>query len=279
MRQSHYYFDSDTDRSVFAGFRDFDAGLSRAGLALHLGMQDIRLRYRRTILGPIWTLLNSMVFVGLIGLVYSLLFRISLTDFLPYFAAGYFVWITVFSVVMESGSSFIAADTVIKSVRVPYTVHILRCLVRNLITFLHMLPVPIIAYLLLGGGYVWQDFLFMIWGFVILGVNSFWVGTLVALMATRYRDFQQIVATALQIFFFTTPIFWTASLLDGNPLVKAILATYNPVFQQIEVLRGPMIGLSVDLQVYLLLSAGAIAGTALSLLLLGLVIRRISIWL
>lgn len=249
------------------------------GLAWHLAMRDIRLRYRRTVIGPFWTVLSVSIFVAALGIVSALIFQQDVQTFLPRFAAAYFVWVTIVAFVLESAVAFTGAEQVIRSMRSPLALHIERVIVRNTIVFFHLLIVYVPLALVLQVPVNFAAAGWWAFGVALLIANGFWVGLLTAIINTRFRDFYQLVATALQILFFLVPIFWDPEVLRSVPIAHAIMVEYNPFFMQIEVIRLPMVGEAVVLNNYIILSGIAAVGTLISILALGFAKRRIGVWL
>src|SRR5699024_5972242 len=81
--------DSHTFRRAVADLRQ---GLQQRELWLSLGWQDIKQRYRRSTLGPLWITIATGVMAGALGLLYSVLFQLSLADFLPHVTVGLIMW-------------------------------------------------------------------------------------------------------------------------------------------------------------------------------------------
>jgi homopolymeric O-antigen transport system permease protein len=249
------------------------------GLAWHLAMRDIRLRYRRTVIGPFWTVLSVSIFVAALGIVSALIFGQDVPTFLPRFAAAYFVWVTIVAFVLESAVAFTGAEQVIRSMRSPLTLHIERVIIRNTIVFAHLLLVFIPLAIVLQVPVNFAAAGWWLFGVGLLIVNGFWIGLLTAIINTRFRDFYQLVATALQILFFLVPIFWDPEALRAVPIAHAIMVEYNPFFMQIEVIRLPMVGEAIVLNNYILLTIVGAVGTLISILALGAAKRRIGVWL
>src|SRR4051794_28275418 len=129
-------------------WRDLCEGFRRNRLWFILGWNDIRSRYRRTILGPFWTVLSTATLVGALGFVNAVLWNISISTYLPYFCAGYIAWLLFLTIINESCSSIIASEAIVKVVRVPYSVFVLRVLTRNLIVFGHNLTIFVLVALI-----------------------------------------------------------------------------------------------------------------------------------
>ena len=91
-----------------------------------LGWHDIRQRYRRSVLGPFWFTLSTLIMVGVLGVLYSTLLGQEITDYLPYLGVGLVVWQYLSACVNEGSTSFIGAGYLIKQIRMPLTVHVSR---------------------------------------------------------------------------------------------------------------------------------------------------------
>ena len=87
FRGSRGFF-ADVDRDLLSGIRAWR-------LWTMLGWNDIRQRYRRSVLGPFWITISMAVFITLLGVIYSHIFNIELRTYLPYL-----------SLATSSGASF-----------------------------------------------------------------------------------------------------------------------------------------------------------------------------
>jgi len=279
-RHSRTYTRISASGGLGVAFSDILETVSVQGLAWHLALRDIRLRYRRTVIGPFWTVLSTSLFVAALGLVTTLLFGRDPYTFIPEFAAAYFIWVTIVAFVLEAAVAFTGAEQVIRSMRSPLTLHIERVIIRNTVVFFHLLVVFVPLAVFLNVPVHFAAVGWWLFGIVLLVANGMWIGLLTAIINTRFRDFYQLVATALQILFFLVPIFWDPALLEVNaPLVHSILVVYNPFYMQIQVIREPMIGQAITLNNYLVLAIIALAGSVIAVAALGFAKRRIGVWL
>lgn len=216
--------------------RDLKEGLEARRVWMMLARMDIRQRYRRSILGPFWITITMIIFILAIGPLYSHLLGIGTSDFIPYLAMGIISWGLVSGVIIDGAAAFVGAENLVRSVKLPYTVHILRALQRNLIIFLHNLLafVPFMIYLGIVPQWSWLAAIPGVLLILLAGIpTAFLLGTLSA----RYRDMQQIIASIVQLAFFMTPIFWKAELLNE----RSYLADYNPFQILLEVVRRPVV--------------------------------------
>ena len=179
-----------------------------------MGWDDIRQRYRRSVLGPFWITLSMGAFILLLGIIYSRLFHMELEHYMPYLSVGYIVWGFMSAAINDSCIAFTDTSRIIKQIKLPYSVYVLRVVWRNFIIFLH----TIVIYIPVAIVFKVEPSLTMLLaipGLILVCVNLIWLTTVIAILSTRYRDIQPIVGTAVQLGMFATPIMWPISSL-GN---------------------------------------------------------------
>src|SRR4051812_43423381 len=89
-------------------FRDVTDAVRQPQLWLLLGWQDIKQRYRRSILGPFWLTISTAIMVVALGLLYAAIFQSPLDKYLPYLATGLVIWMFLSGTVSEGCQTFIA---------------------------------------------------------------------------------------------------------------------------------------------------------------------------
>lgn len=239
-----------------------------------LGWDDIRQRYRRSILGPFWITLSMGIFILVLGVIYSRLFHMDLTTYLPYLSIGFIVWGFLSAVVNDSCGAFHESGRIIKQIKLPFTTYVFRVVYRNFIVFLHTIVIfiPIALYFRLVPDW---NMLLALPGLVLVVINVIWVAALLAIFSTRYRDIQPIVGTVVQLMMFATPIMWMVTSL-GN---ARIIAEVNPIYHLIEIVRRPILGSAPELRSWLVAISLAALGSLLAAGLLVSKARRIVFWL
>jgi ABC-type polysaccharide/polyol phosphate export permease len=220
-------------------FRDVGESLTQSHLWLWTGLQDIRLRYRRSTLGPWWLTISTGVLVAAMGFLYAGIFKSSISDYLPHFAVGQIFWMFFSGQINESATAFTQFDSVLRQVKVPLTSCVLRVLVRNVVIFAHNAVILLIVFAVFGFNWSWANLL-LFPGLLILTLTLFSVSIIVSVLCTRFRDLAQIVTSVLQILFFLSPIFWKADSLGTGG--RALLVKLNPVYYLIEIVRQPLFG-------------------------------------
>jgi ABC-type polysaccharide/polyol phosphate export permease len=259
--------------SLMRAWADLFSGTRATSLWATLGWQDIKQRYRRSALGPFWLTISTAIMVVALGLVYSGLFNQPLEQYLPFIAVGLIVWTLISTIVNESCSVFIAAEGMIKQIRLPLTVHVCRMVWRNIIVFCHNALILLVVYLTYGKG--WHpDLLSLPLALVLIALNGIWVGVVLGAFCTRFRDIAQIVANVVQLMFFVTPIFWRPEALVG----RAWLIDFNPVFHFIELVRAPILGTPFPVTSWLVTAGITAFGMLIALAVLARYRHRVAYW-
>lgn len=225
--------------------RDIVDGVRNYPIWTVLGWQDIRQRYRRSALGPFWITLTTLVTIAGMGPLYGALLKQDVRDFVPYLALGIIGWSLISTLILEGCTSFTSSDNMIRSVRLPLSVHILRVIYRNIIIFLHniLAYVPVMIY---AGLFPKPFWLLAVPGIFIIVLAAFPAGLILSIFCARFRDMQPIVASVVQLAFFLTPILWKPTALGA----RAYIAHYNPLYIFLELVRGPIYGNVPGLSIY-----------------------------
>ena len=217
--------------------RDILSGIARWRVWLMLGWHDIDQRYRRTTLGPLWFTLTTFIMVASLGFVFSKVLGNDMSTYVPFLAAGLTSWALISQIAIEAPTAFVTAESIINATNLPFTVHVLRLLVRQLVIYFHNL----LALVLLGIWYEWDvgyTTLLVIPGLLLVLLNGLWIALFMATLGTRFRDLGPIVANALQVVFFVTPTVWQPGAIGCHRYI----VDWNPVYHLISVIRSPLLG-------------------------------------
>ena len=259
--------------------------LSRALLDIRLGVlslhlwptlawQEIKQRYRRSVLGPFWLTISTALFIAGMGPLYGALMGQQTGQYIHFLAVGFIVWQFISSLITEGCQAFIAAEGFIKQTRVPLTVHAMRVVWRNVLILGHnfVIVVLVSAYFLPP----WDWGLFTVpLGVLMIAVNGIWLSLLLGLLSARFRDIPQIIASLAQLLFFVTPVFWRPEMLATHRWVT----DWNPVFHLIELVRAPLLGNHVPFASWLVVFAVTLAGWLFALAFFVRYRARIAYWL
>ncbi|ARE32141.1 sugar ABC transporter permease [Rhodococcus sp. BH4] len=271
--------DSQTFRRAFKDLRD---GLNQRELWLSLGWQDIKQRYRRSVIGPFWITIATGVQATAIGILYAALLDMPLQEFLPYVTVGLIVWNLINASIIEGSEVFVANEGLIKQLPSALSVHIYRLVWRQILFFAHNLLIYVIMVVTFG---VWRNLswasLAAIPALGLIVLNALWVSIVFGIFATRYRDIAPILSSLTLLLFVLTPIMWTTQSLEaqgGAVRDRAKIAELNPLFHYLDIVRAPMIGQPQELYHWYIVITITVVGWAVALLALRKYRARVPYW-
>lgn len=292
-------------RTFARAIADIRDGLRERELWSHLGWQDIKQRYRRSVLGPFWITISQGVLALGLGLLYSQLFKLHLPTFLPYIVTGFIVWSFINGCLTDGMEVFITNEGLIKHLPAPLTVYAARTVWRQTVMFAHNLIVYVVIVVVFFGaldhpyglqtgsceaastgichpGLGWYS-LTAIPAFVLLAVNAGWITLFLGVISTRFRDFPQLIGSIIQLMFYMTPIVWPIDQLyaggDRGAVSWALPYVYlNPFYHVVQIIRAPLIGQAVSAWSWVVVLGITVVGWALALFVMRNYRARVSYW-
>ena len=267
-------------RTVAAAWKDLTRGYGQRQLWLQLGWQDIKQRYRRATLGPLWITIATGAMAVALGLLYSLLFQQELSYFLPHVTVGLIIWGFISGCVKEGSTVFIENEGLIKQLPSALSVHVYRLVWRQLLFLAHNMVIWVILVAVFRPDLGW-DFFLAIPALALLVVNGVWVTMFFGIVATRYRDVAPLLDSMIQLVFYMTPIVWTTKTLEdqgGAVAERARIAELNPLYHYLEIVRAPLTGQPLDAYHWWIVLGCTVAGLLLALLAMRQWRSRVSYW-
>ncbi|KGF16636.1 sugar ABC transporter permease [Corynebacterium freneyi DNF00450] len=267
-------------RTFSAAWRDLTRGYGQRQLWLELGWQDIKQRYRRSTLGPLWITIATGAMAVALGLLYSLLFQQELSYFLPHVTVGLIIWGFISGCVREGSTVFIENEGLIKQLPSALSVHVYRLVWRQLLFLAHNMIIWLILVAVFRPDLGW-GFLLSIPALALLVVNGVWVTMFFGIIATRYRDVAPLLESMIQLVFYMTPIVWTTKTLDeqgGAVAERARIAELNPLYHYLEIIRAPLTGQPLDAYHWWIVLGCTVVGLLLALLAMRQWRSRVSYW-
>lgn len=217
---------------------DWAAGLRLYPLWITLAWREILQRYRRSTVGPFWITFSTAVMVGALGLLYGTLFKMDLTEYLPFLAVGLVLWNLFTMLVNEGCTTFVSAAGYLKQVALPKSVFVFQMATRNLIVFAHNALIIVIVMLWFGVKPHPSAWWAVPVGLVLTLVSGAAIAGALGLVSARFRDLPQVVMSLMQVLFFLTPIMYRGDMLKGHEWIM----TSNPFYYYLELIRRPLLG-------------------------------------
>ncbi len=261
--------------NVLIGWRDMVDAIKAWRVWLLLGWQDIRLRYRRSQLGPLWITISTSIMIGMMGFLYGHLFKSDLSKYYPFLAVGVVCWTFISTLINEANEGLIEAQSYIRQLKLPFYTYIFRLVTRNVIVLGHNF-IPVLVVLMCFGVRVsFFQCIQLVIGFFLLLILSVSYGMMLAILGARFRDMKPIIMSLVQVVFFLTPIMWQPSMLSEKYRLAYEL---NPFYQIINAVRLPLTGHNFSLYGFFYLATLSLLGVILSTVLLSRVRHRIAYW-
>lgn len=202
--------------------------------------RDLKIRYRYTLLGGLWNIIQPLSMMAIFSLVFSRIFHVE-TGGVPYPLFSYsvlIIWQSISRMVTQGGSSLSSYAYMLSKVYFPRITIPLSIIIGSCIDFL------IACVLLIGMVYVyevpltpslyWAPFILAL--IIILGAGiTFWVSALDA----QFRDVRAALPFLMQIWMFATPLMYPSSLVPSHWLW---LYNFNPLVAQVEFFRWSLLG-------------------------------------
>lgn len=198
-------------------------------------LQDIKNKYSRSVIGPLWITLSMAVTVFAMGPLYGILFSQSQTEYILYLATGIIFWSFISSVISDATMAFISNESFIKQTKFPKIIYILRMMSRNILLLAHNISIPILVGIYYGR--ITFDLLYLIPSFLLISLFLFSISITIAIFCTRYRDLIPLVNSLLQLAMFMTPVFWMLPNASRSLYLKL-----NPFYYLLDSLRSPFYG-------------------------------------
>jgi ABC-type polysaccharide/polyol phosphate export permease len=213
------------------------------GLIRLLVIRDLTVRYKRSVLGVWWTILNPMLTIAVLWIVFSNFFGRGGglgVPYVVYLTAG-ILMATYFSQgVIAAGSAIVNSRNVLIKIYIPPEIFSLAAGVAAATHFvLSMIPLFVLQ-LATGTGIPWTVVLVPIpLVFMLMLVTG--LGLLIASAAVFFRDVLDISRVITQLLNYLIPTFWTISLVESRPTALALVQS-NPVYSYLVVFRGWVYG-------------------------------------
>ena len=261
---------------ILIALTDLVGALDKVHLALMLGWQDIKQRYRRSKLGPFWLTISMGIMITMIGIIFGQALAVPLKEYLPHVACGIIFWNFISSGVNEGSSSFINSAGMIRQLALPLTLYPIRILWKNIVVLGHnAVIIPLV--LMVVGRPVNFSILWLVPGFILLVLNIFWISVFLGVCCTRFRDLPPIVSSAIQVFFYLTPILWMPHTVNAR--VSSWIVNLNPAYHLLELVRSPILGSCPSLLSWLIAIGLFVFGAFLTLIFFGTYKKRIAYWI
>lgn len=208
----------------------------RRTIIFELVRQQLILRYRRTTLGFLWTLINPLLMMSITAAVFSHLFHMDIKTYALYLFAGLIPWNLFTSMLTQSSVAYISNEGLMRKIYIPRLVFPLSITigttVDSLLAFLSLL----LLFCVVGSSFS-SAMLFIPIAYALLYLFGLGLSIAISLLTVFFRDLQQVITVSLQALFFMTPVMYRQEDIGG---AVGVVVGLNPITHFITLFRAPL---------------------------------------
>ena len=246
-------------------------------LLYNLVSKEFKLKYRRSVLGVLWSLLNPLLMMIVMTLIFSNIFRFEFNQY-P-FAVYLILGQTIFAVFQDgtNGSvrSIIDASSLIKKVHVEKIIFPTDKVLFAAVNFAFSLIAIAAVMIFFGMAPTWKIILLPVL-LILLIVFTLGMAFLISSLTVFFRDIEHLWSVLTTVWFYFTPIFWPYDALASNTQLSWVLqiVQLNPMYHFVSCFRQIMTGIALPSDLALSVGLGVCALSAVIAFLLGLLVFR-----
>ncbi len=196
--------------------------------------RDIKVKYRRSTLGILWSVLNPMLMMFVMTLVFSYFFRFDIENYPVYILSGQLIFNYFTESTNMAMESVIGYAPLIKKVYVPKYIFPLE---KSCFSFINMCfsLVALLVVMFVTGAKFHLTFILAIYPMVTMFFFSLGIGLFLSSSAIFFRDIIHLWSVFTTALSYASAVFYPVSMLDGS--IMGILIRFNPVFWYIDAFR------------------------------------------
>jgi ABC-type polysaccharide/polyol phosphate export permease len=206
-------------------------------LVVEMAIRDIKIRYKRSVLGVFWTMLAPLLNMVVLTLVFSALLKQQIENYPVYFLAGSLFWTFFAQTTAAATNQTIDANEMTKRIFIPRSVFVLAALLVGLVN-LALAVIPMLLLLLVMGYPLHATWLFVPVSAVLVSFFAAGVGFFLFTLASRFSDVREMYLVLVQTWFFLTPVVYHPAIVPAkyrfalwaNPMYYLVMTARRPIY-------------------------------------------------
>lgn len=198
--------------------------------------RELKVRYRRSAIGFVWTMLQPLLMMLVFQVVFSALFRFDLPNYPVYALAGILFWNFFSQSIVSSMNSLRGNAGLLHKLPVPKAVFPLATVISGVIN-LGFALIPLFLLLIVTGHPLRPALAFLPLAVLLAALFTLGAGLLLSPLAVFFHDVVELVGVLLTLVMYLTPIFYPKEIV---PPQLIWLVRFNPVRSILEVFRDPI---------------------------------------
>ena len=213
----------------------------------YLSYFDLKLKYRRTFLGPWWVVLGIAISATAMCFLWSTIFQLDWKSYLTYLFSGFIIWMWISQQIIDAPEVFSNAAEYIKAYPNTPLFYVFRHCFSSFLLFLHHIPLIILVSLFVNHKIDLVVLFSLPLGLLLVFTNSILFSSNIGMLAARYRDLDPLIKSFMPPMLLLTPVLWKPEMLgDYSSFVYA-----NPFTYFVGIVRNDLIGLDFDIYIWI----------------------------
>jgi lipopolysaccharide transport system permease protein len=225
-------------------------------LVRELVARDMKVRYKGSALGIVWSLANPLMQLVVFHFIFRLVLQLNIPRYSSFAFSGMLAWSWFQASLLDASGSMLSNRELVKRPGFPVAILPVVAVTTHLIYFLLTLPI-LMLFLIIGGSGVKPMILVLPLIMAVQFVLTLGLGYLAAIANVLFRDAHYLLGVSLQLLFFMTPVFYDASAV---PQRYQTLYHLNPMVHLVGAYRGVLIEGRFPVGFAMLALAGLAAG-------------------
>lgn len=216
--------------------RPASSGLARyRSLLAELVRKELKVRYKKSVLGFVWSLLNPLLMMAVFTVLFTIVFPQNIPLFPVFFLAGFLPWNFFAQSVSTNVPAIVGNAPLLKKIYFPRELLPMATVLAHGIHFLMALALLFVALPFLGIRF-WYFLPLLVLAVVLLTVVSYGISLALSAINVFFRDVQEFVPVLLMVWFYATPIIYDAAKADAYPTLR-VLIWLNPMTPIVQLFR------------------------------------------
>jgi lipopolysaccharide transport system permease protein len=208
-------------------------------LFFQLVTRDIKIKYRKSILGYLWSVLNPLLTMIVLVIVFSNMFARGVPNYSVYLLTGQLLFSFMVISTSRALSSVVGNASLLKKIYVPKYIFTLSAVTSELITYFFSLGALLVVILFTGAPVTWR-YIFIIIPIIEVYIFCIGIGLFLAQAYVFFRDIEYIWSVITTAWLYLSAIFYPVTALPGK--VYFLVANFNPMYIYITMFRNFTIG-------------------------------------
>lgn len=209
--------------------------LQSFNIAINMTKRDLKIKYKNSVLGVIWSLINPLIMVLVYTFAFKVVLKNDVENFPLFVVVGLAPWNLFSSIVLSSSNIIVNNGTLIGKVYFPREILIVSNVLFHLFFYIMTMVIVSFVVVFMGGSISFMSILQVIFMSCVLIIFAMGISYFTSALSVKYRDVPHLIEVLFMALFWLTPILYEP---DSIPSSFSFLIDYNPASYYILMIRN-----------------------------------------